>query len=409
MKKNISVAPVACVLSLALLFSSCFKDTCRHTYKLFTPVYQKLTALRASVQNRADVSIVKPGKLYIRGNWIFLNEQNQGIHVIDNSNPAHPVKTTFINIPGNIDMAIKGNILYADLYCDLAAINISDPAHITIAKYLTNTFPEKSSSPGITNPDSINIITDWISRDTTVDCNAPTGFYPPNVSYAGAPAAFQNSSVSTGTAGSTARFAPVNNYLYTVGTNNLSVVDINEAANPLFVQSVGIGWNIETIFPYNNRLYIGAGNSMSVYDLQDPVNPQQLSWYGHWCSHDPVVADDNYAYVTLHQANVCNSISNELDIYNLNINAPALVRAYPMANPQGLSKDGSLLFVCDEGIKIYDVTNVGDITLIKHLTGIETSDVIAANGIAYVLTKDGLYQYDYSDRQNIYLLSKLLK
>lgn len=413
MKRTISAArPLACLLAVSLLFSSCFKDTCRHTYTLFTPVYTKLTALRAAVQSKTAMAVVNTGKLYINGNWIFLNEQNKGIHVIDNSNPAHPVNTAFINIPGNIDMAVKGNTLYADLYCDLAAIDISDPKHISVAKFLTNTFPDKSSNPATANPDSINVITNWTSRDTTVSCDQNlTACNNCGIFLSVAPASnFSSSGSTNGVAGSTARFATVDNYMYAVTASNLNVIDISAAANPLFVQTEYIGWNIETIFPYNNKLYIGAGNSMSVYDLQNPVNPQPMSWSGHWCSGDPVVADNNYAYVTLHAANICGNTVNELEIYDLRTASnPVAIKAYPLTNPQGLSKDGNLLFICDDGLKVYDVSDVNNIKLVKHITGMVTSDVITASGIAYLVAKDGLYQYDYSDAQNIHLLSRLNK
>ncbi|HHN47860.1 MAG TPA: hypothetical protein ENN08_02830, partial [Bacteroidales bacterium] len=52
---------------------------------------------------------------------------NQGIHVVDNSNPASPQIISFIAIPGNYDLAIRGNILFADSYIDLVALDISDP------------------------------------------------------------------------------------------------------------------------------------------------------------------------------------------------------------------------------------------------------------------------------------------
>jgi hypothetical protein len=47
--------------------------------------------------------------------------------------------------------------------------------------------------------------------------------------------------------------------------------------------------------------------------------------------------------------------------------------------------------------------------MIKQFSGMETYDVIAANGIAFLVAKDGLYQYDYSDATDIKLLSKLTK
>jgi hypothetical protein len=410
MKKSIASAWIpACLISIALFFSSCLKDNCRQTYKLYAPVYTKLTELRAAVQNKTAITISNPGKLFIKDNWIFLGEQNKGIHVIDNSNPAHPVKTAFINIPGNADMAIKGDILYADLYSDLAAINIADPKHIMVAKYLTNTFPERSSNPASNNPDSINVITGWVSHDTTVSCTSNNLIYNTGTTFT-VPGASQNSSASTGTAGSTARFASTGNYMYAVTTDNLAVVDISAAANPLFVQTKYIGWNIETLFPYNNKLYVGAGSDMSVFDLQNPADPQQLSWSGHWCSGDPVVADDNYAYVTLHQASTCHIALNELDIYNLaTANSPVLVKTYPLTNPLGLSKDGNLLFICDDGLKVYDVTDVSNAKLIKHIPGIAATDVIAVNGTAYVVAAEGLFQYDYSNSAAIRLLSKLVK
>ena len=34
-------------------------------------------------------------------------------------------------------------------------------------------------------------------------------------------------------------------------------------------------------------------------------------------------------------------------------------------------------------------------------------DVIAQNGIAIVVSSNGIYQYDYSDLANIHLISKL--
>jgi hypothetical protein len=415
MKNNITTGFIfISLLSLLLLFSSCLKDDCRHTYKITVPVYAKLSALRAAVQSTTPQPINSTGKLYVDGNRIYLNEPGKGIHVIDNSQPAHPVQTAFINIPGNVDMYIKDNILYADMFCDLAAIDISNPAHISVKKFLTKTFPDKVVYTLSTNPDSINVITNWITKDTTVSCAGNGG-----VVYPGGIATYSQSTISnsapkanSGAAGSMARFAAVNNYMYTVSTSSLNVININETSNPLFVQTKNIGWNIETIFPYKNKLYLGASTSMSVYDLQNPADPRLLSSATHWCSGDPVVADDNYAYVTLHAANICNSTVNQLEIYSFStLQSAVLIKAYPLTNPQGLSKDGNLLFICDgkDGLKIFDASNVSALKMIKQFSGMETYDVIAANGIAFLVAKDGLYQYDYSDATDIKLLSKLTK
>ncbi len=72
------------------------------------------------------------GKIYYKDQLIFVNERNKGIHILDNSNPMAPLPIHFIHILGNEDIAIKGNILYADNISDLVAIDISDLANIEV-------------------------------------------------------------------------------------------------------------------------------------------------------------------------------------------------------------------------------------------------------------------------------------
>lgn len=66
------------------------------------------------------------GKIYYKAPYIFINEQAKGVHVLDNSNPNNPQKVGFITIPGNRDIAIKGNYMYADNFKDLVCIDITD-------------------------------------------------------------------------------------------------------------------------------------------------------------------------------------------------------------------------------------------------------------------------------------------
>jgi len=42
----------------------------------------------------------------------------EGIHIIDNSTITNPKFVSFIKIPGNYDIAVKGSVLYADSYID---------------------------------------------------------------------------------------------------------------------------------------------------------------------------------------------------------------------------------------------------------------------------------------------------
>ena len=86
-----------------------------------------------------------------------------------------------------------------------------------------------------------------------------------------------------------------------------------------------------------------------------------------------------------------------------------MVKSYQLTHPEGLSKDGNNLFICDanDGLKVYDATDVTNLKLLKQLKDAEVYDVVAENGLAIVLARGGLYQYDYSDLNNIHLISKL--
>ncbi len=73
-----------------------------------------------------------------------------------------------------------------------------------------------------------------------------------------------------------------------------------------------------------------------------------------------------------------------------------------MTNPHGLSKDGNLLLICDgdDGLRICNAENPGEINTISILKMPKTFDVITLAGIAVVSTMDGLYLVDYSDPKN---------
>jgi hypothetical protein len=171
-----------------------------------------------------------------------------------------------------------------------------------------------------------------------------------------------------------------------------------------------VAWNIETIYPFKDKLFIGSNAGMFIYDIANPASPRSLGQFAHARACDPVIADDNNAYVTLHDGTPCGGFNNQLDVVNIsNLVAPVLVKTYAMTNPHGLAKDNNLLFLCDgrDGLKMYDVANPSNIVLKKQVTGLETYDAIAWNNNLLVVAKDGLYQYDYSNPLNLVQKSRL--
>lgn len=417
MRIKIFYSPGLVILFISFFLNGCVKDSFTSRYTFWEPVYKTKAEVRANIKNNIARGIERPGKIYIRENYIFLNEIDRGIHIIDNSNPSAPNNIAFIDIPGNLDMAVKGNTLYADFYTDLVTIDITDPRKVIVKKFTENIFPERYWGNGFSQNPSM-IITDWVKRDTVVKTQIGVngGFFGgikrTDVLLLQSNGVTANGAGTSpfGVGGSMARFTIVNNYLYAVSQSSLNVLSIANATDPVFNNKLNIGWGIETIYPFNNRLFIGSNAGMFIYNIENPAQPVQLGSFSHARSCDPVIADNNNAFITLRSGTPCQGFNNQLDVLDIsNLDHPILIKSYLMTNPHGLAKDGNTLIVCDgsAGLKFYNASDVNNLILQKTIVGFETYDVIAINGWALVVAKDGLYQYNYTSNGTTTQLSKL--
>src|SRR6187399_2386140 len=91
-----------------ILFESC-TDKCETstTYLYYKPVYKTLEELRSGVELVGPQAVKAVGKIYFKNGFLFVNEPGEGIHVIDNRDPAAPKQTGFVKIPGSYELAIK--------------------------------------------------------------------------------------------------------------------------------------------------------------------------------------------------------------------------------------------------------------------------------------------------------------
>ena len=166
------------------------------------------------------------------------------------------------------------------------------------------------------------------------------------------------SASTDGTGGSMAIFALKGDYLYAVDNAKLNIFSLINTAEPVVVNEINVGFNIETLFSKDDYLFIGSRNGMYIYSLQHPENPELLSTATHFTSCDPVVANDTHAFVTLHSGDFCGNSNNELLIYDIaNINQPILLHSRQLVYPKGLALYGDFLFICDDTIKIFDITD----------------------------------------------------
>lgn len=395
------------------------KDTVKHSYSFYRPVYQTKEAIKSAIRNLPASDLQQPGKIVVKGNYLFLNDVDRGIHIIDISDPTNPQKLSFIDIPGSIDLAVNGNYLYADCYTDLVTLDITDPLKVSVRQFMNGVFPHRYYGNFLA--DTTQVIRKWVRVDTAIT-KEYTGTFRSDIIFErsgmffSSSARFLASSFSgtavMGVAGSTARFGLQQNRMYTVSHDDLKVFNITKPDAPIYTNKVDlVQGNIETIFPYKNNLFIGAQGGMFIYSASNPDQPALLGQFTHVRSCDPVVADDTHAYVTLSGGTMCGGFSNQLDVVDIkNLLSPKLIKTYPLTSPKGLSKDGNTLLICDgkDGLKLFNVTNPSNVTHVKTVDGFEPHDIIALNGYAIAVASDGIFMIDYRQPNDARIIGKVV-
>jgi len=112
MKKNTKLLSIIFPLILTAGFYGC-NDKILETRSYIgnKPIYMTYDDMRTGIKSMPAEELKQTGKFYFYNNYVFVNEYLKGVHIIDNTDSSNPVNMQFINIPGNIDMAIKDNFL----------------------------------------------------------------------------------------------------------------------------------------------------------------------------------------------------------------------------------------------------------------------------------------------------------
>lgn len=419
MKRNLIL-----LFALGLMINSC-QDKTLQTYMANVPVYMSYEELRTPLTISAGQELIKPGKIYFKDQYIYINEYQQGIHVVDISDPENPTPKAFIEIHGNVDMAIRNDVLFADSYVDLLLIDISNPLIPEEIKrieklfeYVIPPYDEQYPLDEIDQEKGV-IVTYDVKEITREIYHNP---YPWPVFYEYALLSSDSRAINTptsgggdsyGVGGSMARFLTYDNYLYALeSTYKLKSIDISNTDNPFVAYEQYLWGNVETLFIAGEHMYVGTSNGMHILDLQEPSIPNPLSTYQHITACDPVVVEGDKAYVTLRAGNRCGGNQNLLQVIDISDKyEPKLMTSFIMTEPYGLGIDNNTLFVCEgpHGLKIYDATDPHLITAHKRaeFSDIHAYDVIPLGSLLFAIGDNGFYLYDYTDLEQISLLGTL--
>ncbi|GAA0879656.1 hypothetical protein GCM10009119_26250 [Algoriphagus jejuensis] len=407
MKLTAKLLSLVAILPMMAFFSCQDEINTTHTFRTMMPVYLEMSDIRArTISVEPAQELDNPGKIYIYGNYLLINEPTEGIHILDNTNPSNPINKSFIPIEGNVDLAVNSNILYADNYVDLLAFDISDINNIRLVNRVEDVFAHlynHATGQVITYKDTV--ITSENAYWGCVNCE----FYAMDASI-GFAANYSAAAQSYGTGGSMARFTLANGHLYAVDENTMRVFDVKTASDPKLVKPIDLGWGIETIFPFQNKLFIGSNRGMHIYDASTPASPTRMAVYEHVVACDPVVVNEDYAFVTLRSGNFCVNNINQLQVINIqDPYKPYLMKSYPMLNPHGLGLAGDNLYIAEgtHGLKSFKVSDVMTIdqNQMEFLESMKSVDLIPGPKSLIVIGPDGVCQYDYSTPSKLRKLS----
>jgi hypothetical protein len=398
---------IPCLILLSVLSCS-EEDSSKYAeYLVARPLTISVEEFKNGVDVIAPMPIDESGKIYAYQEYIFVNDKYKGVHVIDNRNPSAPRKVGFIKIAGNVDISVKDDYLYADSLTDLIVLDISDIDNIRIVNRLENVLRDNVVWPmeadiyeydNWGDPDQVLIGWEVTTERRLVE-EVQMRFE--NVFMMDA------ASNSVGQGGSLARFMIAGDFFYAVDNHSINVFDISDLANPVDLEDVFAGFDIETIFNRGNHLFLGSRSGMYIYDISTPAQPSFVSEFQHGTACDPVVVDGDYAYVTLRGGNGCGATESGLFVIDIaDLTQPALLTSYPMEEPFGLGVRGDRLFVCDGqfGLKVFDKSNTPDLVAVQHFENITTFDVIPLEQHLLMIGEEVLYQYSY-EANNLELIS----
>jgi len=402
-----------------------YKETI--TYKINEPVLMSASEFRNSVKvTKEQHQISNYGKICFYNGFLYISESEVGIHIIDNTNPSSPRIVGFIELVGNADLAIRDNVLYADALIDLVWFDISDPANPKLKGRLENAFPD--ALPTFDNPYGYDysmcyttdgkmkgVVVGWTVKERVEKVDAQRNYW-----WGGGGKMTEDANLYTGTAktnggsqttgvnGSMSRFTIYKDYLYAVINYQMCIFDLKSGQTPeKKIENFWIG-NVETIFSYKDNMFLGMPTGMAIYSVEDPVKPTYCSTVSHVWGCDPVVVDNDLAYVTVRSGNFCGQTVDELLIIDVkDVYHPFPLVTYTMTHPKGLGIDNNALFLCDDGLKVFKLGNPQTLIAnqIAHEKGMDGFDVIPFDNVLMMIADNGLYQYDYSDINHIKQLS----
>ncbi len=241
-------------------------------------------------------------RVSVKGNYTYLTTlhgagEDEGLHIIDTSNPSSPRRLQFHQTGSSRDLTVSGEIACIANEWGLELIDISDPLNPFEAGFIS--------------------LCDQLSKDATIGVDV------------------------SGTLA-----------YVTQGFEGLKIVDISNVANPILIGNFKTESSFsQDVTVVGNRAYVADGFGLRILDVSNPANPSEMGYIETQKEALEVYIDGNIAYVASGSSGV-----SVVDISNPN--SPNFLKYYntPGYSHSLIVKDGRL-YVADgnAGLLIFEI------------------------------------------------------
>jgi len=295
------------LFTICSLLASCYRDVPweRGEVDGYAPIYSTEASLK-QITFQVPRKTVNGGKLFTAGTLVLQEEIDSGLHVISYQDPAHPIKTGFLRIPGFQVAAIEGDYLYANNYDDLIAIRLKTiSADMSVGRVVgiwkQLNYP---GGPGVyfecVDP-SKGIVVGW--RKTKISnpqCRRPEDVYDEPIVYS-----------TRNNAGMIA----FHRKLYLVTPDALAVYSLAYPERPVLTKSKALsGAKVDSLFLFNKELAMSYSTRLDRYDTASLDN---VSLYNNLSYCLKVRARGDTAYAIASRKNLCGGASSTLIKFRL--------------------------------------------------------------------------------------------
>lgn len=388
------------LFAVCCLFASCYDEPWdRGEMDGYVPIYSTDASLK-QISFQPPRKTVNGGKLFTAGTNVLQEEMDSGLHIISYQDPAHPVKTGFLRIPGFEVAAIEGDYLYANNYNDLIAIPLKAlSANMTVGRvasvWTQQNYPTAPDASYFECADpSKGIVVGW--RRTKIKdpkCRVRSRGYD------GPPQPILNTRDNPGLVASDGK-------LYLVNPESLAVYSLSSPGQPVILKTQNVlGSRVDTIFPLNKELAVMSTGALDLYDTADISSSHYYYYNVSYCLKLMAIGDTAYGITDRR----CGS-APYLTQYSLRKDTNTLVELSRLSIPvpNAFAAAGRYIYIAEEsGFTIVDVTRktpeiAGDVNSYNY------SDVVVNGNLLFFHSNQEIACYSIaSSPVNPVLISNL--